>query len=213
MVAKTRFSVAPDDGIGCLVGTGPVSIPVIVDHKAALLSIQEIVPTIKDIYAYLAIDDLSTLPTTTPDNAAGIINLDALRSFFPAPFLCNAIFLILAGRAAQEEFVNIHNKDKDFNKEEVNAHIELFFFWCLGVHQGKVAKTRFSVAPDNGKLNIWSAHLYHAHIMPSVKAAVSLPAFTMDTANILQYLAVGISCTSKEAEHQNKIHCKQLDYM
>ena len=35
----------------------------------------------------------------------------------------------------------------------------------------------------------------------------------MDTANILWSLAAGISRTSKEAEHQNKIHREQLDYI
>ena len=95
----------------------------------------------------------------------------------------------------------------------INAHVELFSLWCLGVHQGKVTKTRFSIAPDNGELNDWCACLHRAHIMPSIKAAASLPASTMDTANILWSLAAGISCTSKEPEHQNKIHPKQLDYI
>jgi hypothetical protein len=49
--------------------------------------------------------------------------------------------------------------------------------------------------------------------MPSIKAAASLPASTTDTANILWSLAAGISRTSKEAEHQNKINRKQLDYI
>ena len=96
--------------VRCLVGTSPVTIPIIVDHGAALLSIQEIVPTIKDINACLMVDDMSALPTTDfnfdPDDTAGGINLEALGSFFPAPFLRNAILaapplaLIHAGRAA-----------------------------------------------------------------------------------------------------------------
>ena len=52
------------------------------------------------------------------------------------------------------------HEDEDFDKEDINAHVELFSLWCLGVHQGKVAKTRFSIAPDNGKLNGWCACLY-----------------------------------------------------
>jgi hypothetical protein len=35
----------------------------------------------------------------------------------------------------------------------------------------------------------------------------------MDTANVLRSLAAGISCTSEEAEHQNKIHREQIDYI
>jgi hypothetical protein len=209
----------PTNKVRCLVGTGPVSIPVIVDHGAALLSIQEIVPTIKDINACLRVDNLSALPT---DNAASVINLEALRSFFPAHFLPNVILaadslsplaLILASREAQEELINTHNEDEDFGEEDVNAHVELSSLWCLKVHQGKVAETRFSIAPNGGKLNDWCACLHHAHIIPSIKAVTSLPVSTRDTPNIIWSRAAGISCTSKEAEHQNKIHCKQLDYI
>jgi hypothetical protein len=70
---------------------------------------------------------------------------------------------------------------------------------------------RFSVAPDDGKLSNWCARLHRAHIMPSIEAVASLPASRMDSVNILQSLAAGISHTSEEAEHQNKIHPKQLD--
>jgi hypothetical protein len=75
-----------------------------------------------------------------------------------------------------------------------------------------VAETRFSIAPDDGKLAEWSACLHHPHVMPSIEAATSPPSAT-DTADILWPLATGISCTSKEAEHQNKIQHKQLDYI
>jgi len=209
----------PTNKVGCLVGTGPVSIPVIVNHGAALLSIQEIVPTIEDINACLTVDDLSALPT---DNAASVINLEALNSFFLAPFLRNAILaadslsplaLILVGRAAREELMNTHNEDEDFGEQDVNAHLEIFSLWCLGIHQGKVAETRFFVAPDDGELNNWYACLHRANIMPSIKAAASLPASTTNTADILWSLAAGITCTSEEAEHQNKIHHEQLDYI
>ena len=109
--------------------------------------------------------------------------------------------------------MNTHNKDEDFGKEDINAHLELFSLWCLGIHQGKVAETRFSVAPDDGKLNNWYACLHRTNIMPSIKAAASLPASTMNTTNILWSFAAGISRTSEEAEHQNKIHPEQLDYI
>jgi ABC-type branched-subunit amino acid transport system substrate-binding protein len=34
-----------------------------------------------------------------------------------------------------------------------------------------------------------------------------------DTADLLRSLAAGISHTSEEAKHQNKIQCKQLNYI
>ena len=80
---------------------------------------------------------------------------------------------------------------------------KLFSLWCLGVHQGKVAGTT-----DDGELNDWCACLHRVHIMPSIEAAASLPASTMDTANILWSLAACISCTSEGAEHQNKTRKK-----
>ena len=66
----------PVNKVGCLVRTDPVSIPVIVDHGAALLSIQEITHTIKDINTGLTIDDLFALPT--PDDAAGVMQVSLI---------------------------------------------------------------------------------------------------------------------------------------
>ncbi len=94
--------------VGCLIGTGPTSIPVIVVHQAALHSIQEIVPSIKDINNCPTVDELASIPIPSA-NGGSLVNLKALRSFFPAPFLCNAILatnlpsplaLILAVRVA-----------------------------------------------------------------------------------------------------------------
>ena len=39
------------------------------------------------------------------------------------------------------------------------------------------------------------------------------PPSSTDTTNILRSLAAGISRTSKEAENQNKLQCKQLNYI
>jgi hypothetical protein len=73
------------------------------------------------------------------------------------------------------------------------------------LHQGNVAKTRFSLTPDNGELTDWSARLHRENILPSVATAGTLPASSKDTAAILRSLAAGISCTSEEAENQNKL--------
>ncbi len=98
-------------------------------------------------------------------------------------------------------------------KEDVNACVDLFYLWCIGVHQGQVEETRFPIAPDNGELAEWSSQLHHAHILPSIEAASTLPPSATDPADLLRSLAAGISRTSKEAEHQNKIQLKQLDYI
>ena len=72
---------------------------------------------------------------------------------------------------------------------------------------------RFSIAPDDNELAEWSACLHRAHVTPSIKAATTIPPSAMDNADILWSIAAGISCTSKEAKHQNKIQCKQLNYI
>jgi hypothetical protein len=123
------------------------------------------------------------------------------------------IKLIVAARVAREAHVHAHNGEEEFNKGNVHAHVELFSLWCLGVHQGKVAETRFSLAPDDNKLADWSACLHRNNILPSVMTTGTLPASLEDTAAILRSLAAGISCTSKEAENQNKLQRKQLDYI
>jgi hypothetical protein len=72
---------------------------------------------------------------------------------------------------------------------------------------------RFSLAPDDGKLTDWSARLHRENILPSIVAAGTPPVSSEDTAAILRSLAAGISCTSEEAENQNKLQREQLDYI
>ena len=91
--------------------------------------------------------------------------------------------------------------------------MDLFYLWCLGVHQGQVPKTRFDVAPGNDKLSGWSKRLHHEHILPSLSAAAAVPASAEDTANLLRSIAAGMSRSSEEAENQNKIQRKQLDFI
>jgi hypothetical protein len=81
------------------------------------------------------------------------------------------------------------------------------------MHQGKVAKTRFLLAPNDGEFADWSVRLHRENILPSVATAGTLPASSEDTTAILRSLAGGISRTSKEAENQNKLQRKQLDYI
>jgi hypothetical protein len=137
-----RTLLHPTDKVGCLVRMGPTAISIIVDHRAPLCSVQEIVPSIEDIGNCPTVNALAALPTPADDGS--LINLEVLCSFFPAPFLNNGILamdlpspltLILAGRAAQEEHIYKHGMVKGFNKADVNAHVKLFYLWCIEVHQ------------------------------------------------------------------------------
>jgi hypothetical protein len=149
-------------------------------------------------------------------------NLNALACFIPTPFLRNTVLaadstspleLVIAARSARDAHVNAHEGEEGFNEGDVDAHVDLFSLWCLGVHQGKVTETCFSLAPDNGKLADWSAHLHRKDILPRVATAGTFPAPSEDTAVILRSLAAGISRTSEEAENQKKIQREQLDYL
>jgi hypothetical protein len=211
----------PTDKVGCLIGKGPSAFLVIVNHQAAHCSIKVTVPPAGDITKCLMVNNLATLPTPTATRH-GLSNLDGLSSFSPAPFLCNAILaedsasplaLILAGRVAQAEHIREHGGDKGFDKEIANNHVELFSLWCIGVHQGQVEESHFSIALDDGELVTWSARLHREHILPSLELASAVPPSATVTTNLLQSLAAGITPTTKEAKHQNKIQCKQLDYI
>jgi hypothetical protein len=211
----------PTNKVGCLIGFGPSAIPVIVDHIAALRSTQPIVPPIEDIVGCPTADNLAALPTP-PADSGGLVNLEALLCFILAPFLRNAtltsdslspLALIVAARAAQKEHVRAHAGEEDFDDGNVTAHIDLFSLWCIGVHQGQVAETKFSIAPDDGKLADWSARLHRENILPSIATASAHPPSSTDTADILRSLAAGISRTSEEAENQNKLQREQLDYI
>jgi hypothetical protein len=131
-----RILLYPTDKVGCLVGIGHLAFPIIVNHQAALCFIQVTVPPSRDITNCLTVDNVAAIHTPFA-RRQGLSNLEGLSSFFPAPFLCNAILaadlasplaLILAGRAAQEEHIRKHDGDKGFNEGIVNAHIKLFSF-------------------------------------------------------------------------------------
>ena len=210
----------PTNKVGCLVWSGPNATPIVLNHQSALQSVQAIiVPSTTDIRGCLTVNALAALATPAAD---GLVNLEGLNSFFPAPFLRNAILLVdlsspltlvLMGQAAREEHVHNHSEDKGFNKEDINAHLKIFYLWCLGVHQGQVAETRFSIAPDDGEISEWSACLHRDYILPSLSTASATPASMADTFDIHCSIAAGISCSYKEAENQNKLQCKQLDYI
>jgi hypothetical protein len=53
--------------VGCLIGVGPSTILVVLDHKGALCSIKAIVPPITDIVSCITVDDLATLPPPPPN--------------------------------------------------------------------------------------------------------------------------------------------------
>ncbi len=69
------------------------------------------------------------------------------------------------------------------------------------------------IAPNDGKLADWSSHLHRKNILSSIATTSTHPPSLTDTADILRSLAAGISRTSEEAEHQNKLQRKQLDYV
>ena len=214
-----RTLLRPTHKVGCLVGMGPNATPVILNHRSALSPVTAVVPPIADIKACLTADELAALPIPC---SRGVVNLKGINCFISAPFLRNAILsanlfaplaLVLAGRPAQDDHVRDHNKDEGFSEVNINAHMNHFYLWCLGVHQGQVPKTCFSVAPDDDKLSGWNVRLHHEHILPSLSAAAAVPVSAMDTADLLRLIVAGMSRSSKEAENQNKIQHKQLDFI
>ena len=208
----------PTHKIGCLLGVGHNATPVILDATVAIQPLQVVVPQLAEIVACSSIDDLRALPQPA---ANGVVNLEAINSFFPAPFLRNAILnevenssplaLILAALNAGTEHINVHQNDVDFDEDDVNTHVELFVMWCMGVHQAAVPETRFTVHPDDGELEAFGRRLHNEHIMPpSTSAPTGLPTGTSD---VFKSLAAGITRTSEEAEHQNRLHREQLDFI
>jgi hypothetical protein len=145
----------PTHKMGCLVGMGPNAIPVILDHRSALSPVTAVVPPIGNIKACLTTDALAALLIP---RARGVVNLEGINCFIPPFFLRNAILsadsfaplaLVLAGRAARDDHICDHNEDEGFSKANIDAHMDHFHLWCLGVHQGQVPETRFAVAPDD----------------------------------------------------------------
>jgi hypothetical protein len=128
--------LCPTHKVGCLVGMGPNTTPVVLDHQSAINPVNVIVPPIEDIQACLTTGDLKAL--LTPRTRGGTANLNGINCFFPAPFLRNAILLekspsplnlVIAGRAAREEYVRDHNEDEGFDKANIDEHVNLFYLW------------------------------------------------------------------------------------
>jgi hypothetical protein len=209
----------PTHKVGCLVGMGPNATSVVLNHWSALSPVIAVVPPIGDIKACLTAEALAVLPIPRP---RGVVNLKGINCFIPAPFLRNTILsadsfaslaLVIAGRVARDNHVRDHNEDKGFSEANIDAHMDHFYLWCLGVQQGQVPKTRFAVTPDDDKLLGWSTRLHHEHILPSLSAAAAVPASTEDTTDLLRLIVAGMSCSKEEAENQNKIQCEQLDFI
>jgi hypothetical protein len=55
--------LCPSNKVDCLVGVGPSAVPVVLDHKRALCSIEAIIPPFADIVGCTTINELATLPT------------------------------------------------------------------------------------------------------------------------------------------------------
>jgi hypothetical protein len=80
----------PTHNVGCLVGMGPNATSVVLDHRLALGHVTAVVPSIGDIKACLTAETLAALPIPRP---RGVVNLEGINCFIPAPFLRNAILL------------------------------------------------------------------------------------------------------------------------
>ena len=63
----------------------------------------------------------------------------------------------------------------------------------------------------NREVAAWSACLHQEYILPSLELASTTPPSGIDTTILLWSLATGITLTTKEAKHQYKTQCKQLD--
>ena len=74
--------------------------------------------------------------------------------------------LILAALNTGIEHINNHQNNADFNKDDMNTHIELFLMWCMGVHQATVPETCFTVDPNNGELTTFGLRRHTEHINP-----------------------------------------------
>ena len=148
------------------------------------------------------------------------MNLEAINIFFPVLFLQNAILnkensspltLILAALNTGIKHVNNHQNNAVFDKDDMNTHIKLFVMWCMGVHQATVPKTCFSVDPNDRELVAFGLRLHTKYINPpTTTAPTGLPS---SISNVFRSLAAGITRTHEEAEHQNRLHRKQLDFI
>jgi hypothetical protein len=160
-------------------------------------------PTIADIFACQTTDTLGALPTP---NKNGLINFKGLKMFVPAPFLCNPVMeamtscpfaLIIASTEAYNAHIQEHANNKDLYANDISTHCNIFIFWCMGVAQGTIPQTRFSVLPDNEDFKTHTSRLHQECIIPTLTAAAAAPANQGDTIDVLRQLGANMARSSK----------------
>ncbi len=89
------------------------------------------------------------------------------------------------GRNTGKEHICLHHNNENFNKGDIHAQVDLFVLWCMGVHQGQIQETHFSIDPEDRELMDYCTCLHLMHIMPNIASMSSTKASLTGTSDIL----------------------------
>jgi hypothetical protein len=152
---------------------------------------------------------------TAPDKN-GLVAYPGATSFFPAPWLLNAVVealssdpFILIAKAIEgaQAFDQDHNSDKEYITLAVD-HVDDFIFWAWGVGASRVSKTKFAIDPNNNDLCHFHIEHHQACIsIPRVARAAGVmpPPPAVNNLAVLGLLNTTISCQADKQEEQNKL--------
>ena len=159
------------------------------------------------------VDALAALTTPAAD---GPINLEGLNSFFPfpAPFLRNAI-LSVNSSSPSPWFSQAKPLERNMSAITVRMRVlakktsmhtsKLSTFGASTSIRAKLQKLVSPLPRMTANFLTWSTCLHRNYIIPSLSTASAAPASTADTTVFLCSIAARMSCSSEEAENQNKL--------
>jgi hypothetical protein len=152
---------------------------------------------------------------TAPDEN-GLVTYPGAASFFPAPWLLNAVveasssdpfILIAKAIEAAQAFDQDHDSNEDYITSAVN-HVDDFIFWAWGVGASRVSKTKFAMGPNNNNLCHFHIERHQACIsIPRVTWAAEVlpPPLAVSNLAVLGLLKTTISHQADKQEEQNKL--------
>ena len=218
IVGGTRLR--PENKILALIGTGPNSVPVIVDEESLLVDCNIASPKIASFNECDTVDAIKQLVvprTYARSNTRSSATLAGSAFFLVAPIIRDTILsaettdpleIILLLKTAAAEFDAAHSDDENV-KDKATDHAEKLTYWLWGVANGKVNATKFSLSPEDGELQTHHTSRQTECILGSVATSAAAHAAS-GTDSVLAQLSEAMGYQTEEAKESNRLRREEI---
>jgi hypothetical protein len=178
-----------------------------------------------------AVTGAGTANTPTPSPAAAPIiqsaaptsqTIEVTSAFIMAPFLYAAIFnkktsdplkLIILAQESAMEFDAHHQGAAGFANASALDHVAAFTNWALAIQLGKLTEARFTMDPNNDKLQVFSDFRHAKCILPPL-GTIGDPGATGTSGHlehkVFKCLGEGLKRMGEAADEANLLKCKEI---